>query len=152
MALFSGLMDNENDAGKRKMDTTKYVPFGDYAKQSFSEGWYPSTDPDPKNGSITYLNNYTNAFNDVWLPDEQDTGKLGLIGYPNQTFDIVIMNKKGEVKHVTKKGVSPEAVQDYLKNDKSIVASRVKDVKKKVEAQPMERETASAANILPLNY
>jgi len=98
-----------------------YTPFGKQSALAMSQGWFPETDD---KGVVTYKNKYTNAFNNVILPNKNERGHIALIGYPNQKFDIVIRDKNGNIEHTVYKGISPEDVQKYITNDQSVVAQR----------------------------
>jgi hypothetical protein len=121
-----------------------YNPFGKYAGVAKSQGWYPQTSW--FNNGIVYASPYNNAFKDVVIPDQPNKkGDIALIGYPNNTFDIVIRDKSGNIEHTINKGVSPDFVQNYITNSNSVVAERKNNIDKTTDATAMQANKLATA-------
>lgn len=108
------------DKGNQRPDA--YAAWGNQAQTAQGQGWYPETS---YNGETTYRSNFSPVFNDVVIPDTpNEKGHIALIGNNNHQFNVVIRDKKGNVRHTIFKGISPDEVQNYLTKATGNVAMR----------------------------
>jgi hypothetical protein len=98
-----------------------YSAWGGQANTAISQGFYPETSYDDV---TVFRSPYYHAFNNVVIPNSKDLGHIAFLGHNNQTFDIVIRDKTGNIVHYINKGLSPDQVQQYLTNQRSTVAQR----------------------------
>ncbi len=120
-----GAEANPTDGGKKpNYNPNDYVPFGENAQMAHEQGWMPITS---NGGAVTYRNQYAPAFNGVMI-DNKPTGHLEIVGNKNGLFDVRIANEDGKVHKVIMTGQPFSQVDDYFRNNKSIIQQRMNRV------------------------
>lgn len=112
-----------SDDKKPPVNKALYTAWGNQTDNAIGQGFYPAVINN--DGTTVYRSPYFAAFNNVVLPNQKDYGHIAFIGNnKNQQFDIVIRDKDGNIQHTIQKGVSPDAVQQYITSQNSTVAQR----------------------------
>lgn len=101
-----------------EMPKQDFSSWGNQADVAQKQGWYPEVS---FGNEVHYKSKYDPAFNTVLIPNQKETGYIGVVGHPNNKMDIVIKDKGGNIVRPIKTGVTPEDVQAYTKQ---LVASR----------------------------
>lgn len=117
LGLAGGLVDSggNGDEAVKKIDLTPWGNQADVAKQ---QGWYPET---VYKGDTTYRSPY-DLFNSAVIPGQKKLGHIAIISHPDNTMDIVLRDADSNILQQIKKGISPQAVQEYIR---STVGNRV---------------------------
>ena len=142
------MMDLDNitppmDDTKRKYDPSAYAPFGEQADYAFNQGWMPIQSA---GGATIYRNRYQPAFKGVMI-NGKPTGELQVIGNHNGLFDVVIRDADGSVKQTIMKSQPFNQVDNYFRNDKSIIQQRMD----RTHADPNIQQTAQPYNGIAWN-
>lgn len=112
-------------ATKPPANMPTYSYWGNMAKIAQNQGWYPAV---PTNDFTIYRQAYNSPFNDVYIPDTNEKGRIEVIGKKNGKMDIVISDMKGNVRHTVNQDVTPEFVQNWATNNRSTIAQRVNNI------------------------
>ncbi len=120
-----------DDGNKPKYNPVDYAPFGQHADLAFSQGWRPVVS---NKGATVYKNNYAPAFNGVMI-DNKPQGHLEIVGNKNGLFDVRIADNDGKIHKVIMQGQPYEQVDNYFRNDKSLIQQRVNNIQQATPPQ-----------------
>ena len=98
-----------------------YDAWGELAPQAQAQGWHPTFSP---SGELEFRNNYSNQFNQVVIPNQQQRGYISVVGRKGSPLSVFIKRADGTVDRELLHNVSPQQVDAYFRSQGGTIQRR----------------------------
>lgn len=122
-------------------DPNVYKGFGAQGEDAYKSGWMPQESP--MMGKRIFTNQYSNAFNQVKIPNDDRLGHLALIAGDNGKFDVIIRNADKQQQGQPLRGnLTFDQVQKMYGNQ--LIGNRINEIEKQQAPVPVTAQGAVA--------